>query len=107
MVFSCLKECEKGIELRVYATPRASKTEIVDLIQDKCRIRVKAPPVEGEANLALIKFLARTFGLGKSSVALVKGQKSKNKCFFLKGIALPEAIKILETNIKPNTGKHL
>jgi hypothetical protein len=99
MLDNCIKETSKGVELRIYATPRASKTEIVDLMQDKCRIRVKAPPVEGEANSALIKFLAKTFGISKSKVILVKGQKSKTKCFCLMGIELSEAIQKLKQHI--------
>ena len=96
----CLKETKEGVLLFIQAVPRASKTEIVDIKQDRCRIRVKAPPVDGAANKALIAALAKIFKLSKKSVIIDKGLKGKQKTFHLHGITLENATRILEDNFK-------
>ena len=80
----------------VLAVVRSSRTEIVDLHQERCRIKVKGAPVDGEANAALIGFIAKTFGLAKSMVSLKQGQTSKQKAFLLQGLDAGRAIEILE-----------
>lgn len=96
MLLPCLKQTETGVNLSVYAVPRASRTEIVDLHQDRCRIRVKAPPVDGEANSALVTALAKIFRISKKSVILESGSRGKNKIFLLTGVNIAEANSILE-----------
>jgi uncharacterized protein (TIGR00251 family) len=54
------------------------------------KIAVQAPPIEGRANQALIAFLAKTFDLPKSSVALVSGELSRSKVFLLRGITMEQ-----------------
>lgn len=91
MPLSCLKATGKGVSLFLQAVPRSSRTEIVDLSGDRCRIKVKAPPVDGEANLALIAFLAKGFRLPKAQVVLQNGATGKLKTFLLTGITLEQA----------------
>ncbi|MFZ5949659.1 MAG: DUF167 domain-containing protein [Candidatus Rifleibacteriota bacterium] len=95
MSLPCLKQAQNGVLISVYAVPRSSKTEIVDLYEDKCRIRVKAPPFDGEANSALIEALAKLFRIPKKSVILDKGQKGKTKVFLLSGLNISEADSVL------------
>lgn len=83
----------------VLAVVRSSRTEIVDLHQERCRIKVKGAPVDGEANAALISFIAKTFGLAKSMVSLKQGQTSKQKAFLLQGLDAGRAIEILESAV--------
>ncbi|MDN5278928.1 MAG: uncharacterized protein PWR01_2893 [Clostridiales bacterium] len=96
--FPCLKETKDGVLLSIYAVPRSSKTEIIDLHDDRCRMKVKAPPVDGEANTALKEALAKIFSIPKKSVILEKGQKGKNKVFLLHGLTLKQANSVLEEN---------
>ncbi len=86
MALRCLQPHARGVRLAVQAVPRASRTEVVDFPEDRCRIRVKAPPVEGEANLALVAFLAKLFGLPKKQVLLDQGAHGKQKVFLLVGV---------------------
>jgi uncharacterized protein (TIGR00251 family) len=65
--------------LRVHAQPRASRSEIAGLHGDALKIRVAAPPVDGEANEALCKFLGKTFGVPRSAVAVESGDGSRHK----------------------------
>lgn len=63
----------------VRVVPRASKSEIVGALGGALKIRIASPPVDGAANVELIKFLAKTFGVSKSEVEITSGQTSKTK----------------------------
>jgi len=61
-------------------TPRASKNEIVGELSDgTIKIKLKAPPVDGEANKELIKFLSTEWKIAKTRIKIIKGLTSKNK----------------------------
>ena len=51
------------------------------------KVRVRARPVEGEANAALLKLLAKTLGVPKSSVALDRGGQSRTKMIAVAGLS--------------------
>ncbi|WP_339914340.1 DUF167 domain-containing protein [uncultured Brevundimonas sp.] len=50
------------------------------------KVRVRARPVEGEANAALLKFLAKTLGVPKSAVTLQRGGQSRLKMIRVDGL---------------------
>jgi len=78
-----LKESEKGCIFLVYARPGASKNEVSGFHGDRIKIKISAPPVDGEANDELIKYLAQIFDVSKSKVHLIRGQTSKTKDFLI------------------------
>lgn len=67
------------MRLSVYIQPGAKKTEISGEHDGKLKIRVCAPPVEGAANDALVKFISKKLGLSKSKVSISSGDKSRHK----------------------------
>lgn len=67
------------ITLTLHIQPGAKKTEFAGLHGDALKIRLAAPPVDGKANEALVKFVAETLGLAKSAVCLKSGQTSRRK----------------------------
>ena len=69
----------KEILLKVYLQPKASRNEIVGPYRDGIKVRVTAPPVEGKANKALIRFFARELGISPSSIEILKGDQSRAK----------------------------
>lgn len=79
------------ITLTLHIQPGAKKTECAGLHGDALKIRLAAPPVDGKANEALIRFVATTLGLSKSSVQLKSGQTSRHKVLEITG-STPEAI---------------
>jgi uncharacterized protein (TIGR00251 family) len=74
-----LRPVDGGVQVDLAVQPRASRTRVVGTHGDRLKIQVAAPPVDGEANGALVEFLARAFGLPKRDVALVAGDTGKRK----------------------------
>lgn len=69
--------------MRIFVTAKTkSKTAEVEKIDDAHFIvKVKAPPVDGKANIAIIEALAEHFNIGQSRVRLVSGSVAKQKVF--------------------------
>ncbi|MES9897513.1 MAG: DUF167 family protein [Sedimenticola sp.] len=67
------------LQLRVQ--PRAGKDQLVAPHGDQYKVRITAPPVDGKANAHLVRFLAKSFGVGRADVTLVNGGSNRNKCF--------------------------
>lgn len=75
-----LHDGKHGAALAVRVTPRASKNEIVEVLNDgTVKIRVTAAPVEGEANEALLKFLAEILEVPVSNLEVVAGANGRDK----------------------------
>jgi len=65
--------------LDVHLQPKASRDEIAGWFGARLKIRITAPPVDGQANAALLRFLAKQFGVAKSDVILVSGHHGRDK----------------------------
>jgi uncharacterized protein len=74
-----VKPTKEGISLSLYVQPGASKSGWAGLHDASLKLRVAARPVEGEANLEVCAYLARFFGVPKSSVTIVHGAGARNK----------------------------
>jgi uncharacterized protein (TIGR00251 family) len=73
--------------LAVRVVPRASREEVVGFDEaGRLRVRLTAPPVEGEANRALLRFVARKLGVPRTRVTLVKGASSRTKWIEVEGL---------------------
>ena len=71
---------QKGSALAVRVTPRASRNEIVEMLDDgTIKVRIAAPPVDDEANTALLEFLADILGVPKSRLDIVAGETGRDK----------------------------
>ena len=65
--------------LNVWVQPRASRNEILGFQDEYLRIRVMAPPKEGEANHLLREVLAEALGVSVSRVEILSGHKARRK----------------------------
>jgi uncharacterized protein (TIGR00251 family) len=73
-------------DLRVRLQPRARKDELVGERSGALVIRVAAPPVDGKANDALCRLVARVAGVPRSRVAIVRGHTSRDKVVRVEGV---------------------
>jgi uncharacterized protein len=80
----------KEIILKVYLQPKSSKNEIVSPYRDGIKVKVTAPPVEGKANEALIRFLAKKIGISPSCIEILKGHHCREKTLRISGVVLQE-----------------
>ncbi len=89
------KDAQTGVTLSVRIQPRASKNELVRLENGGLKIRLTAPPVDGAANEALVRFLADRFSVAKSQVELVSGHTSRDKIVRVSGVSSADAESLL------------
>jgi uncharacterized protein len=75
-----ITDARRGAAFTVKIVPKANRTEIVGIQEDgTIKIRLMAPPVEGEANEELIHFLAQFLGVAVADVEILAGANSRKK----------------------------
>lgn len=67
------------MKLKVFIQPNAKNNKVIGLHGDAIKIKIKAPPVDGEANLVLIRFISEQIGIPQKNITLLHGQTGKNK----------------------------
>lgn len=65
--------------MSIHAHPGARKTEAAGLRGAALKLRLRARPVEGAANAALLDFLADAFQVSRQNVELLSGERSREK----------------------------
>ena len=80
-----VQDTKDGAILTVHIQPKASTTECVGIHGDAIKIRVAAPPVDGEANDELIRFLARQLSMPIASVRIHSGAGGRHKRVLVRG----------------------
>jgi uncharacterized protein len=73
-------------EITVRLMPRARKNEIAGERDGVLLVRVTAPPVDGQANAALCRLIAKRVRVGVRSVSVVRGASSRKKVVRVEGI---------------------
>ena len=90
----------QNTRIAVRLQPRASRDELLGWNEEGAlRVRVMAPPVDGAANAALIRLLAKRLGVAKSKVSLVSGATARNKIVEIEGVT--EAVLRKELGARP------
>lgn len=92
-----IEDTKDGLRLRVKIQPRASLSEISGLFGEppRLKIRISAPPVEGEANEALVEFLSKILKIAKSQIQITSGHSGKNKDLLIYGLSAEAAKSVL------------
>ncbi|ELY2622660.1 DUF167 family protein YggU [Cronobacter malonaticus] len=76
---SAVSKTVDGLVLRLYIQPKASRDSIIGLHGDELKVAITAPPVDGQANAHLLKYLAKQFRVAKSQVVIEKGELGRHK----------------------------
>jgi uncharacterized protein (TIGR00251 family) len=77
--------------IRVRVTPRSGRDEVIGWQDDVLRVRVRAAPVEGQANEALCRLIAKQAGVPYSAVEVVLGASARTKTLRITGLTEDEA----------------
>ncbi len=94
------------LEIDVKVVPRASKSRIGAMLGDRVKVQLTAPPVDGEANAALIALLGKLLGLPQKSVTILRGLTGRQKTVRLVVADRQRALLLqrqLEQLIEPST----
>jgi len=81
------------VVLELHVQPGARRTEVAGLHGGRLKVRVAARAVEGEANAALVEFLAERLGVARRDVKIEAGVSSRAKRVAVRGVcSRPEAL---------------
>lgn len=91
-MIACVCRMQNGVRLRVRLSPKAKREGVEGLYVDSegseaLKIAVNAPPVDGQANKAVIVLLSKLWKIPKSSFKIVTGQTDRNKTLAIEGDA--------------------
>ena len=91
------KQTDVSATLSVRIQPRSSKNGVTRMEDGTLKIRLTAPPVDGAANEALVKFLSEALSVSKSQVEIVTGHTSREKRVKISGMSEADVIHLLNT----------
>ena len=83
-----LREAPGGVILEILVQPRASRTRVVGEHDGRLKVQLAAPPVDGEANAALVDFLAGELGARRSDVTIERGDTGRRKTVRVAGLTV-------------------
>jgi len=77
--------------LTIKVLPRSSRDEIAGKQENVYKIKLTAPAIEGKANKALLKLLAKRLRIPKTHIQIISGKRAKTKCIHILGLG-PDAV---------------
>jgi uncharacterized protein (TIGR00251 family) len=90
-----LREEGGGLALELLVQPRASRTRVVGEHGGRLKVQLAAPPVDGEANAALVGFLAGALGVRKGDVTIARGDSGRRKTVQVAGVTAAQVVAAL------------
>lgn len=84
------------LRFEVRVQPRSSRNQIIGEQEGALKIKLTAPPVDGEANQALVTFLSEILGVAKRDVQIVKGKSSRYKSVVVTGLSSAAFLQIIQ-----------
>ena len=91
-----------GATLEILVQPRASRTRVVGEHDGRLKIQLAAPPVDGEANAALIEFLAGALGVRRADVTISRGDTGRRKTVRVAGVRVEAVLQALGQSVAPS-----
>lgn len=81
-----LKEHDGAVTFDVLVQPRASRAKLGPVHDNRLKVAVTSPPVDGEANAAVIELIAKSLGVSRGAVEVVAGASSRRKTIRVRGV---------------------
>jgi uncharacterized protein (TIGR00251 family) len=91
-----LAERDGAVTLDILVQPRASRERIGPLVADRLKVSVTAAPTDDQANQAVIELIARSLGVARSAVEIVRGRTARRKTLRIRGIAGAQVRALME-----------
>jgi uncharacterized protein (TIGR00251 family) len=90
-----LREQGGAVTLELLIQPRASRTRVVGEHDGRLKVQLAAPPVDGEANAALVELLAGALGVRESEVEVLRGEAGRRKTVRIAGVTAAAVVAAL------------
>jgi uncharacterized protein (TIGR00251 family) len=88
-----------AVLLDVLVAPRAARTRVIGVHEDRLKIQLTAAPVHNKANEALVRFLAQSLGVARACVEIVGGPSSRRKTVRILGVSAQKvALKLVPSS---------
>jgi uncharacterized protein (TIGR00251 family) len=87
-------EKDGALTVDIVVQPRASRAGL-SVQGDRVKVAVNAPPVDGQANEAVVRALAEALGVARGAVEIVRGQTGRRKTVRIHGVTLQGLMRIL------------
>jgi len=87
-----IKISNDGVILPCMIQPRSSQNKIIGLYGELLKIKLTAPPVDGKANAALIKYLSKVVDMPRGTMMITGGLTSRRKTVRFSGINIEDLI---------------
>jgi len=85
-----------AITIDILVQPRASRAKIGPMHDGRIKIAVTAPPVDGEANAAVIELLAKQLGIARGSIEVIAGASSRRKTLRIANVTERQIAELLK-----------
>ena len=82
-----ITEADGAVTFDVLVQPRASRAKLGPIHDGRLKVAVTAPPVDGEANAAVIALLAKSVGVSRGAIEVIAGASSRRKTVRIAGVA--------------------
>lgn len=86
---------DEGLRIEVKVQPRSSRNQISGVHDGALKVKLTAPPVEGEANQALINFFARLLKIPRKNIVLIRGETARTKLIEIRGLSKEKLLQTL------------
>jgi len=84
-----------AVTIDILVQPRASRAKIGPMHDGRLKVAVTAPPVDGEANAAVIELVARQLGIARGNVVVVAGASSRRKTLAIANVTRQQVEELL------------
>ena len=88
-----------GVALDLLVQPRASRARLGPIHGDRVKVAVTAPPVDGEANAAVVELLARRLGVARGDIEVVAGASSRRKTLRIANVTRQQIDALIEERV--------
>lgn len=85
-----------SIIVKIHAKPGAKQNAITDVSEGAFGVQIAAPPMDGEANAELVKYISKVLQLRKSDVSVDRGSKSREKTILIDKSAQIDVAKVVD-----------
>ena len=85
--------------IKIRVQPKSSRNQVDGFQDGALRVRVTAAPTEGQANAAVIAILAKTFGISKSRLEIIRGYRSRDKVVSVDTLTEQEVQRKIEVGV--------